>query len=89
EIKRVIAEKRDGQSPCAEVRGIVRRRLEELDERMKRMRLYRKELAQALAEWEKDGDTAGHICGLIESAHIEHPLKESRPVMRRSRNRKP
>ena len=29
EIKRVIAEKRAGQTPCAEVREIVRRRLQE------------------------------------------------------------
>jgi MerR family copper efflux transcriptional regulator len=78
EIKHVIAEKRDGQSPCAEVRGIVRRRLDELDERMKQMRLYRKELAQALAEWEEAGDTAGHICGLIEGTSIAHPLRETR-----------
>jgi DNA-binding transcriptional MerR regulator len=34
EIKRVIDEKRAGQSPCAEVRELVRLRLHELDERM-------------------------------------------------------
>jgi DNA-binding transcriptional MerR regulator len=88
EIKRIIAEKRDGQSPCAEVRGIVRRRLEELDERMAQMRRYRKELAQALAEWDEAGDTEGHICGLIEGTNIEHPLKESRSIAGKSKNRK-
>ncbi len=48
EIKRIISEKRAGQNPCAEVRAIVRRRLHELDERMKEMRRYRNDLAKAL-----------------------------------------
>ncbi|MBA3322264.1 MAG: MerR family DNA-binding protein, partial [Pyrinomonadaceae bacterium] len=38
EIKRIIADKQAGRSPCAEVREIVRERLQELDERMKEMR---------------------------------------------------
>lgn len=87
EIKRIIEERRDGQSPCAEVRAIVRRRLEELDERMAQMRLYRKELAQALVEWESRGDTEGHICGLIEATSIEHPLTNSRSIASRRKSR--
>src|SRR5262245_728246 len=71
EIKRVIAEKRAGQTPCAEVREIVRRRLQELDERMAQMRRYRREVAAALAEWDKIGESVGHICGLIEETEIE------------------
>jgi len=71
EIKSIIADKRAGQSPCAEVREIVRRKLVELDERMREMKRYRKELAAALAEWDQVGDVAGHVCGLIESSHIE------------------
>jgi len=71
EVKRIIAHKRAGQSPCAEVREIVRRRLSELDERMREMKRYRKELAFALKEWDQVGDVAGHICGLIEGSHIE------------------
>ena len=70
EIKRVIAERRAGQSPCAEVREIVRSRLADLDERMREMKSYRKELASALAEWDEKGDVPGHVCGLIEGSHI-------------------
>jgi MerR family transcriptional regulator, copper efflux regulator len=84
EIKRIIAEKRAGQSPCAEVREIVRRRLSELDERMAQMRRYRRELAEALREWEKAGDTEGHICGLIEGTSIEHPVTPSRGIKRKA-----
>ena len=74
EIKRIIADKRAGQSPCAEVREIVRHRLAELDARMREMKQYRNELASALAEWDQTGDVPGHVCGLIESAHIDHGI---------------
>lgn len=78
EIRRVIAERRAGQSPCAEVREVVRRRLAELDERMAEMRRYRKELAAALAGWDEAGDVAGHVCGLIEGTTITEPKSTRR-----------
>lgn len=74
EIRRIIEDARSGASPCDEVREIVRRRLAELDERLREMRRYRKELAQTLEEWDEVGRAPGHICGLIEAAEIEHPL---------------
>ncbi|HYE75682.1 MAG TPA: MerR family DNA-binding protein, partial [Blastocatellia bacterium] len=74
EIARLIAERRAGQNPCSEVREIVRRRLKELDERMAQMKRYRKELADALQEWDKTGDKKGHICGLIEGTKIQGEL---------------
>ena len=75
EIKRIIADKRAGQSPCAEVREIVRQRLSALDQRMREIKKYRNELAAALTEWDQVGDIAGHVCGLIEGSQIEHPLR--------------
>jgi DNA-binding transcriptional MerR regulator len=75
EIKRIVEERRAGQSPCAEVREIVRQRLRELDERMEMLKRYRKELAHALSEWDKAGDVKGHICGLIEGTNLEHNIK--------------
>lgn len=72
EIKRIIDDARGGQSPCEEVREIVRHRLEELDERMREMRRYRKELSETLAEWDRKGQAPGHICGLIEASHVKH-----------------
>ena len=70
EIARIIADKQAGQSPCADVRAIVRRRLQELDERMKEMQLYRNELSKTLEEWERKGDAPGHVCGLIEGTRL-------------------
>lgn len=80
EIKQIIAEKSSGQNPCAEVRQIVRQRLQELDERMREMRLYRKELAKALAEWDETGEAEGHVCGLIEGTTIAHRLSKNKKV---------
>jgi len=83
EIGRVIAEKRAGQTPCAHVREIVRRRLQELDERMAQMRRYRREVAAALAEWDEIGESEGHICGLIEGAKIEPMIPPSDRLRKR------
>lgn len=66
EIKQIIDEKRAGQSPCAEVRDIVRQRLQEVDKRLEEMLRYREELAATLAKWDQMGTSEGHICGLIE-----------------------
>lgn len=84
EIKQIIADAQAGKSPCAEVREIVRHRLEELDERMAQMRCYRKELAATLAGWEETGDAPGSICGLIEGSNIEQDLSETRGMKKRS-----
>ena len=84
EIARIIAEKQAGQSPCAEVRDIVRARLKELDERMKDMQRYRKELTAALDEWERTGDKEGHVCGLIEGTTIKRAMA-SPPTLKRGK----
>jgi DNA-binding transcriptional MerR regulator len=85
EIRRIIADKRAGQSPCAEVREIVRHRLTELDERMREMKRYRNDLAKALAEWEQTGDVDGHVCGLIEGSSLEHRIDRQRDIRKRKR----
>ncbi len=79
EIGRVLADARKGQSPCDEVREIVRRRMEELDERLRELQRYRKELKATLEEWDKVGRAPGHICGLIEGSEVGqafHPKAE-------------
>ena len=83
EVRQIIDDARKGQSPCEEVREIVRRRLAELDERLREMRRYRKELADTLEEWDEQGRAPGHICGLIEGADIQHPLSAAHRVERK------
>lgn len=88
EIGRIIKDARSGASPCDDVREIVRRRLDELDERMREMKRYRKELASTLEEWDKVGRAPGHICGLIEGAEIENPLPSVPRVTPKSKHKK-
>jgi hypothetical protein len=78
----LIDEARGGHSPCDEVREIVRKRLEELDQRMQEMARYRKELAETLDEWDRVGRAPGHICGLIESAEVEHGVGKPKKFKR-------
>ncbi len=83
EIRRIIAESKTGECPCAEVRDIVRGRLQKLDEHLRDLRRYRKELAATLSNWE--GKTAkGDVCGLIEGAKIES--KQSAPLRLNGKN---
>lgn len=88
EIKRIIADKQAGRSPCPEVREIVRHRLEELDERLKEMRRYRRELGAALTQWEETGELDGHVCGLIEGTEIQHSNPTPRGLFSRNKRAK-
>ena len=72
EIRRIVDDARRGQSPCEEVREIVRRRMGELDERLRELQRHRRELKQTLEEWDEVGRAPGHICGLIEGSEIGH-----------------
>ena len=80
EIRQLIEHKKAGENPCSRVRQVVRRRLEELDEKLKQMRRYRNELAKNLEEWERIGEKKGHVCGLIESSKIEHGRENKRKL---------
>ena len=85
EIKRIIAESQAGQSPCDEVREIVRQRLAELDERLEQMQRYRDALARTLTQWDERGKADGHFCGLIEEAELNTAKPVSAKLRRRSK----
>ena len=72
EIRRIVEDARKGESPCDEVREIVRRRMAELDERLRELHRYRRELKSTLEEWDEVGRAPGHICGLIEGSEVGH-----------------
>ena len=88
EIKQIIADKQAGRSPCREVREIVRRRLDDFDEKLKEMRRYRRELGDALVRWEETGELDGHVCGLIEGTEVEHANPIQERLSKRKRVRK-
>jgi MerR family transcriptional regulator, copper efflux regulator len=85
EIKRIIAESRAGQRPCAEVRETVRRRLAELDEQMAQIRRYRNALAATLKQWDEKGFADGDFCGLIESSDLSAMRPERNNLKRRGK----
>jgi DNA-binding transcriptional MerR regulator len=85
EIKRIIAESRAGQSPCDEVREIVRQRLAELDERLEQMQRYRDALTHTLNQWDQRGKADGHFCGLIEEAELNTVKPVSAKLRRKSK----
>jgi DNA-binding transcriptional MerR regulator len=67
QISRIIAEARQGQLPCAEVRRLAAEKLAELDRRLAELKRYRRELKETVEAWERVGEKEGVICGLIES----------------------
>jgi DNA-binding transcriptional MerR regulator len=85
EIRRIVDDARKGQSPCDEVREIVRRRMEELDERLRELQRHRKELQRTLEEWDKVGRAPGHICGLIEGSEVGHAHRDRTEGLKRGR----
>ena len=87
EISQIVEDARKGQSPCDEVREIVRHRMEELDSRLRELHRYRKELKHTLEEWDKVGRAPGHICGLIEGSEVGHAHHDKIEGLRRGKRR--
>src|SRR5918997_2133971 len=87
EIRQLVDDARRGESPCDEVREIVRRRMAELDERLRELHRYRKELKATLEEWDKVGRAPGHVCGLIEGSHVDHAAHEKAGGLKRAKRR--
>ena len=85
EIRRIVEDARKGQSPCDEVREIVRRRMGELDERLRELQRHRRELKATLEEWDKVGRAPGHVCGLIEGSHVDHAAHEKAGGLKRAK----
>jgi DNA-binding transcriptional MerR regulator len=85
EIRQIVDDARRGESPCDEVREIVRRRMEELDERLSELHRYRKELKATLDEWDKVGRAPGHVCGLIEGSHVDHAAHKKADGLKRAK----
>lgn len=70
EIQRILAERAEGRTPCRAVREMARRKLDDLDARLRELRRHRKELSDLLDEWGEREDDPGHFCGLIESSRV-------------------
>lgn len=83
EIREITQHAAQGESPCPDVRRIIRQRIKENRIKIDEMIRLQTRMEQALAKWDTmpDGIPDGHsVCHLIES--FEHELegsKESEP----------
>lgn len=69
EIKEIVALKRSGKIPCEHVRGLVRRKAEELDRTLRDLTAVRKRLRGLLATWQSRRGAAAAVCPHIERDH--------------------
>lgn len=79
EIAEILEMRGRGEAPCLEVREAARRKLAELDVRLRELRRYRTELARTLDEWDERGIEEGQFCGLIEHSHVHAPATAAKP----------
>lgn len=70
ETKQILDLKEHGRAPCRKVAELGEKHFAEINARLAQLRAYRRALAQALANWEKENTTtrkcAGEFCDLIE-----------------------
>jgi len=78
EIREITQHAAHGESPCPDVRRIIRRRIEENRKKIEEMLRLQTRMEQALEQWDTmpDGIPDGHsVCHLIES--FEHELTDT------------
>ena len=70
DIQQIFAQVGAGESPCANVRVLIRERLLDVEEKLRDMQQLHQRIAQALESWDALPDqqpNGGGICSLIES----------------------
>lgn len=77
DIKVIIEQSENGESPCPQVREIMAQRLQETEQKIAQMQATYQQMKQAMQKWQKQKDcspTGDHICHLIEdfSGEITH-----------------
>lgn len=88
EIGEILKESEGGRLPCAHVREMARRKLDELDRRLAELRRYRRELARTLSVWDERGEEPGRVCGLIEHSTVAAPHETPAQTLRARRPKK-
>jgi MerR family Zn(II)-responsive transcriptional regulator of zntA len=75
EIVLIIREAESGKRPCRDVRRLAAGKLAELEDRIRELQRYRRELKQTLEVWERAGERDGYVCGLIEGLEPGRPRR--------------
>ena len=69
EIRDIITSRGRGQCPCTDVIAIAERHLKDVNNQIRRLEKFKRELSRAIKAWKKAGRqtiSAGAICVLIE-----------------------
>ena len=84
EISQILQLSRSGQRPCGHVLALAHQHLAAVDERIRRLQKFRKQLSADLAKWDKQktATTCGGLCQWITDAEIS---AEDIPVRRTRR----
>jgi MerR family transcriptional regulator, copper efflux regulator len=69
EIKEIVAIKRAGALPCPHVRSLVRRKADELEERLKDLMEIRDALRTLLGRWRSTRQGKAAVCPHIEASN--------------------
>ena len=75
EIKDIVSIKRAGQAPCQHVRDLIRRKAEELDQRLSDLTEVRDGLRTLLNSWRGARKTDAAVCPHIERPRPSKPRK--------------
>ena len=72
EIGRILQLARAGEKPCGHVLTLVHQHLEAIDERIRRLQKFRKQLAADLSKWEKQksSTTCSGLCRWISDTEL-------------------
>lgn len=73
EIREIVGIKRAGRAPCPHVRDLVRRKADELDQRLQDLQQVRNGLRHLLKRWRSAPKGAAAVC-----PHIEHTRRTMR-----------
>lgn len=69
EIAEILKLSRTGRAPCSHVLNVSRRHLAAVDERIKQLRRFRRQLAGEIAKWDgRQKPTCDGLCQIIASA---------------------
>jgi len=75
EIKEIVSLKRAGRLPCAHVRDLVRRKAQELDERLADLVDVRQRVRALLNGWRSAPSGRAAVCPHIERVHHPKPRR--------------
>lgn len=76
EIAEILKVSRTGQAPCAQVLDLARQHLAAVEQRIRQLHRFRKQLAAEIAKWEgKKQPACDGLCQIIEGASDAAPIE--------------